>query len=185
MYAYVGLFTTAKRKARGDGIHVYRVDAATGAWTHVLHIGDLTEPSFLALSPDQRCLYAVHGDCDYATAFAIDRDTGQARLLNRATTGGNSIQSRPRAGPRHLAFHPTLPIVWVLNELDSTTTTYRWVGARGRLAPSQVITTLPTNFTGIAQPRRLPSRPMAAPCTVPIAVTTALPSIGPTPRPAC
>jgi 6-phosphogluconolactonase len=30
MFAYVGSFTTAQRKARGDGIHVYRVDAATG-----------------------------------------------------------------------------------------------------------------------------------------------------------
>ncbi len=31
MFAYVGSFTTAKRKARGDGLHVYRIDPATGA----------------------------------------------------------------------------------------------------------------------------------------------------------
>ena len=248
MYAYVGSFTTAKRKARGDGIHVYRSDAATGVWTHVQHIGELTNPSFLALSPDQRFLYSVHGDSDYASAFALDRQTGQARLLNHAATGGNngvrqavdpsgryllvanyasgtvavlpilpdgsladqhqllplpgepgphrtqqpssephdvvfdpsghfvlvpdkgldrifvfrfdastgrltpagpdSVKSRPGAGPRHLAFHPRLPIVWVLNELDSTTTTYRWDGQRGTLLPIQVITTLPTDFTG-------------------------------------
>jgi 6-phosphogluconolactonase len=48
--------------------------------------------------------------------------------------------------PRHLAFHPKLPIVWVLNELDSTT--YCWDAERGTLAPIQVITTLPTDFTG-------------------------------------
>jgi 6-phosphogluconolactonase (cycloisomerase 2 family) len=248
MYAYVGSFTTAKRQARGDGIHVFRVDAGTGTWTHVQHIGELTNPSYLALGPDQRCLYAVHGDCDYATAFAIDPETGRVRLLNAAATGGNNgvrqavdangkhlivanyasgtvgvlpirpdgslmdqaqlvslpgepgphrtqqtssephdvvfdptgrfvlvpdkgldrvfafgfdpdhgrltpaepnaTQSRPGAGPRHLAFHPRLPVVWVLNELDSTTTTYRWDGASGRLRPSQVITTLPTDFTG-------------------------------------
>ena len=247
-YAYVGSFTTAKRKARGDGIHVYRSDAATGVWTHLQHIGELTNPSFLALSPDQRFLYSVHGDSDYASAFALDRQTGQTRLLNHAATGGNngvrqavdpsgryllvanyasgtvavlpilpdgsladqhqllplpgepgphrtqqpssephdvvfdpsghfvlvpdkgldrifvfrfdagtgrltpaepdSVKSRPGAGPRHLAFHPRLPIVWVLNELDSTTTTYRWDGQRGTLLPIQVITTLPTDFTG-------------------------------------
>src|ERR1700720_801969 len=62
MYAYVGSFTTAQRNARGDGIHVYRVDPTTGDWTHVQHIGDLVNPSFLALSPDQRFLYSVHGD---------------------------------------------------------------------------------------------------------------------------
>jgi 6-phosphogluconolactonase len=76
MFTYVGSFTTAQRKARGDGIHVYRVDAATGMWTHVQHIGDLTNPSFLALSPDQRFLYSVHGDGDYATAFMLNGETG-------------------------------------------------------------------------------------------------------------
>jgi 6-phosphogluconolactonase (cycloisomerase 2 family) len=91
MFAYVGSFTTAQRKARGDGIHVYRVDAATGMWTHVQHIGDLTNPSFLALSPDPRFLYSVHGDGDYATAFMLNGETGQARLLNRGTTGGGTM----------------------------------------------------------------------------------------------
>jgi 6-phosphogluconolactonase (cycloisomerase 2 family) len=248
MFAYVGSFTTAKRKARGDGIHVYRVDSATGTWTHVQHVGDLTNPSYLALSPDQRFLYSVHGDEDYATAFALDPDTGHAKIVNRAATGGingvrqaidgagkfmvvanytsgtvavmaiaadgslkdqhqlvelsgergphriqqtgplphdivfdpsgrfvlvpdkgldrvfafrfdanggrlapteqGSVQTRPGAGPRHLAFHPKLPIVWVLNELDSTTATYRWDAESGSLAPMQVITTLPTDFTG-------------------------------------
>ena len=248
MFAYVGSFTTERRQARGDGIHAYHVDAATGSWTHIQHIGGLTNPSYLALSPDQRFLYAVHGDEDYATAFALDGGTGSAKLLNRASTGGlngvrqaidqagrfmvvanyasgtvavlrissdgslrdqhqlvalpgergphrvqqtgalphdivfdpsgrfvlvpdkgqdrvfafhfdagvgrltptaqGSVTTRPGAGPRHLAFHPRLPVVWVLNELDSTTTTYRWDADTGALDPVQVITTLPTDFTG-------------------------------------
>src|SRR5260221_11701722 len=90
MYAYVGSFTTAQRKARGDGIHVYRTDPATGAWTDVQHLGDLVNPSYLALSHDQRFLYSVHGDEDYATAFALDPVTGKAKLLNRAATGGKN-----------------------------------------------------------------------------------------------
>src|SRR5262245_42265798 len=247
-YAYVGSFTTAQRKARGDGIHAYRVDPATGAWTHVQHIGDLVNPSYLALSGDQRFLYSVHGDEAHATAFALDRASGEAKLLGKAATGGKngvrqavdpsgkflvvanyssgsvavlpimpdgslkdqhqlvqlpgepgphkveqasshphdvvfdpsgrfvliadkgldrvfvfrfdansgqltptevgSVKTRPGAGPRHLAFHPKLPVVWVLNELDSTTTTYRWEDKDGSLTPSQVITTLPPEFTG-------------------------------------
>jgi 6-phosphogluconolactonase (cycloisomerase 2 family) len=47
-----------------------------------------------------------------------------------------------------LAFHPKLPILWVLNELDSTTATYTWDAGTGALKPLQVITTLPTDFTG-------------------------------------
>ena len=100
MFAYVGSFTTAKRSARGDGIHVYRADPSTGAWTHVQHVGGLTNPSYLALSPDQHCLYAVHGDEDYATALALDADTGHVKVLNRAATGGrNGVrQALDRAG---------------------------------------------------------------------------------------
>jgi hypothetical protein len=79
MYAYVGSFTSAQRKARGDGIHVYRADPATGAWTQVQHVGDLVNPSYLALSHDQRVLYSVHGDEEYATAFAFDPKTGEAK----------------------------------------------------------------------------------------------------------
>ena len=32
MFAYVGCFTTAHRKARGKGIGVYRIDESSGAW---------------------------------------------------------------------------------------------------------------------------------------------------------
>src|ERR1035437_498180 len=35
LYAYVGCYTTAQRSARGDGIHVYRIDPQTAVWTHV------------------------------------------------------------------------------------------------------------------------------------------------------
>ena len=244
----MGSFTTAQRKARGDGINVYRIAPDTGAWTHIQHIGDLVNPSFLTLSPDQRFLYSVHGDEDYATAFALDPATGQARLLNRAATGGKngvrgtvdpsgkfllvanyasgnvavlpiapdgslkdqqqvvqlqgepgphkveqvsshphdivfdpsghfvlvpdkgldrvfvfrfdgatgrldptdqgSVRTRPGAGPRHLAFNPTSPIVWVLNELDSTIATYSFDTQNGALKPLQVMSTLPDEFTG-------------------------------------
>ncbi len=78
------------RKARGDGIHVYRVDPATGGWTHVQHVGNLVNPSYLALSHDQRVLYSVHGDSDFATAFALDPKTGEAKPLGRAATGGKN-----------------------------------------------------------------------------------------------
>jgi|SRR5215813_7159879 len=54
------------------------------------------------------------------------------------------------AGPRHLAFHPKLPVVWVLNELDSTTVTDRWEEKDGTLRPTRVITTLPPELTGLS-----------------------------------
>src|SRR5215467_13211155 len=77
LYAYVGCFTTAERHGRGDGIHVYRMDPGSGAWTHVQRMGDLVNPSFLALSRDRRFLYSAHGDESYASVFTVDRASGQ------------------------------------------------------------------------------------------------------------
>jgi hypothetical protein len=58
------------------------------------------------------------------------------------------VVTRRGAGPRHAAFHPTAPYAYVLNELDSTLTTYRFDSEGGGLVPLQVITTLPPAFTG-------------------------------------
>ena len=59
-----------------------------------------------------------------------------------------SVASRAGAAPRHVDFHPTLPFAYVINELDSTMTTYRYEPEKGVLKPLQVITTLPTSYTG-------------------------------------
>src|SRR5437660_11007352 len=103
MFAYVGSFTTVERKARGDGIHVYRADPASGAWTHVQHVGDLVNPSYLAVSRDERFLYCVHGDGDYASAFSLDREAGRAKLLNRAhARGKNGVRQSVHPGGKFL-----------------------------------------------------------------------------------
>ncbi|HVW85793.1 MAG TPA: beta-propeller fold lactonase family protein, partial [Bryobacteraceae bacterium] len=90
VHAYVGSYTTAQRQARGDGIHAYRIDGRSGAWAHFQHIGNLVNPSLLISSPDQRVLYSAHGDERYATAFSIDRETGELTPLGQADTGGTN-----------------------------------------------------------------------------------------------
>lgn len=56
--------------------------------------------------------------------------------------------ARKGAGPRHVAFHPTMPLLYSVNELDSTVTTYRFNRDNGALAPLQVVSALPQAFTG-------------------------------------
>jgi 6-phosphogluconolactonase (cycloisomerase 2 family) len=242
MFAYVGGYTTKDRDGRGDGIHVYRVDTSSGAWTHVQHVASEENPSLFTLHPDRSVLYSVHGGRSHVSAFAIDRTTGHLRLLNRQDCGGNNpvdaaldatgrflvvanyrsgavavlplgpdgalqkvsqafelegtpgpdpvqqtsshphavifdpsrrfvivpdkgldctfvfrfengrlalhqaMKSRPGAAPRHCIFHPSLPVLYVNNELDSTVTAYRWND--GRIEEIEISATLPDGETG-------------------------------------
>lgn len=246
-FAYVGSRTTKERNARGEGINVYRVDAATGSWTHVQLVTGLANPSYLAFDRTRRFLYCVHGDLSDASAFRIDAATGRLTFINHADTAGKnpvhlvvdptnrfvivanhitstlvvlernedgslgkltdsvaltgkigphrveqpfakphqvefdrterflvvpdkgldrvcvfaldprtgkltqtagSVAAREGAGPRHVAFHPTNAFAYVVNELDSTVTAYRFDSAAGALAAFQVVTTLPDTFVG-------------------------------------
>jgi 6-phosphogluconolactonase len=59
---------------------------------------------------------------------------------------------RPGAGPRHIAFHPALPLVFVANELDSTVATLCFDSARGTLSPQNTLSTVPAGWTGTNYP---------------------------------
>jgi 6-phosphogluconolactonase len=54
-----------------------------------------------------------------------------------------SGRSREGAGPRHTAFHPMLPIIYVVNELDSTLTAWGFEPLSGALEPLHTISVLP------------------------------------------
>lgn len=76
---------------------------------------------------------------DAVIAYRLD---GRRGVLVEA----GRVATRPGAGPRHIDFHPRRPFAYVVNELDSTITTYRQAGAR--LTPLQVVRSTPTDFTG-------------------------------------
>ena len=57
-----------------------------------------------------------------------------------APTAQGSIASAPGAGPRHAAFHPALPVLYVNNELDSTVTVFDW--RAGCATERQIVSTL-------------------------------------------
>jgi 6-phosphogluconolactonase len=94
---------------------------------------------------DRRGRFIVVPDKGLDATFVFSLDAATGKLVPAAPP---SVASRPGAGPRHADFHPTKPYTYVLNELDSTITTYRFDGERGALTPLQVITTLSTSFTG-------------------------------------
>jgi 6-phosphogluconolactonase len=94
---------------------------------------------------DRQGRFIVVPDKGLDKVFVYTLDTARGKLVPGDPP---AVSSRPGAGPRHADFHPAQPYVYVINELDSTITTYRIDPARGALTPVQVITTLPPSFTG-------------------------------------
>jgi 6-phosphogluconolactonase len=107
---------------------------------------------------------APHAHCivaDPSNRFALAADLGVDRVYVyrfdldgkslRHVEGGDAVM-RSGAGPRHIAFHPTLPLVFVANELDSTVATLRFDAERGALSPLNVLSTVPTGWTGTNYP---------------------------------
>ena len=247
LIAYVGAFTTPKRRGHGAGINVYRVDPSSGVWAHQ-QLLEVVNPSFLTLDRAQRFLYAAHADMEEVSAYSIDKQDGRITALNRQSCGGKNpvrlsidptgrwivvanyasgsvavlpvekdgtlgplsdlvslpgepgpdckeqasshphdivfdpsgrfiavpdkgvdrvfvfrleaasgkltpndppfVAARAGDGPRHIAFHPQEPWAYVINELSSSVTTYRFDAARGVLQPLQILPSVPSSHTG-------------------------------------
>jgi 6-phosphogluconolactonase len=246
MHLYVGGYT---KNPEGEGIGVYRFDPESGAIEHIETVGGIVNPSYLALGPDGRTLYAVAESpaAGSVVACARDPEKGTLRELNRQSSQGNgpchlsidatgrfvlvanygsgsiaalpigpdgrlepassAIQhegssvnpdrqegphahmilptpdgrhvyatdlgadrvfgytldatgtlaadpdaggpaAQPGAGPRHVAYSPNGATVYVINELDSTLTSYTRDARSGRLTPRLTVPTLPDDFDG-------------------------------------
>jgi len=52
------------------------------------------------------------------------------------------------AGPRHLTFHPNGQYAYLINELNSTLTAYRYHADAGTFEELQIVPALPEDFTG-------------------------------------
>ena len=94
-------------------------------------------------SPDLGFILAVDLGTDRLMAFRLDRERGALIPADPPWT-----QMPPGTGPRHLAFHPARPFAYVISELQSTVTVFRYVERRGTFEASQTISTLPDDFEG-------------------------------------
>ena len=245
-FAYVGCFTTERRKARGKGVAVFRIDPANGGWSFVDACDAVPNPHYVCLDHTQRFLYSAHGDSSEICSYAIDPQTGKLAFLNQQQTGGDNsstvmpdpsnryvvlangpgvavfpinkdgslaprsdlvipsgepgplrdeqhgphphqaifdltgrflvvpdkgldkvhvfrfdaahgklapcnppfVKARYGAIPRHVAFHPSRPYAYVVNEQDSTVNAYHWDTTRGELKPFQRVPTTPSSYVG-------------------------------------
>ncbi len=96
---YVGTYTNA---GKSRGIYLLELDPSSGALTPRGLAGEAVNPSFLAIHPTRRFLYAVGEVSDYqgrkdgaVASFAVDAKTGALTLLNQQSSRG--------AGPCYVA----------------------------------------------------------------------------------
>jgi 6-phosphogluconolactonase len=93
LLVYVGTYTAGK----SEGIYLYRLNLSSGELKHVATTKGVKDPSFLALSPSRRYLYAVNEVEEFAgkksgalSAFAVDQRTGELSLLNQQPSEGGA-----------------------------------------------------------------------------------------------
>jgi 6-phosphogluconolactonase len=109
--AYVGTYTS---KTNSKGIYAYRFDSEKGQLTSIGVAAETTDPSFLAVHPNGKYLYAVNeignfngGTSGAVSAFAIDAKTGALKFLNQVPTRG--------AGPCYVSLDKNGEFVLVAN----------------------------------------------------------------------
>jgi 6-phosphogluconolactonase len=247
---FVGTYSSGDN----EGVYTCELDSATGALARLHTSGAVKNPSFVAIHPSKRFLYAVSEVADYkdsgsgaVTAFALDSSTGKLSVLNHQSSTsagpchvvvdrqgknalvanyggataavlpiagdgklapasstvhheGHSVDASrqeaphphsinldpagrfafvadlgldkvmiyrldpvagtltandppaasvpPGSGPRHFAFHPSGKFAYVINEMKSTVTAFKYDAEHGTLEPIATVTTLPDGFTG-------------------------------------
>ena len=111
-------------------------------------------PHGIAFDPANRFAFIADLGLDKVMVYRLDAARGVL-----AVNDPPSAPTRPAAGPRHLAVHPSGKFAWVINELDSTITGFSLDAATGALRETQVISTLPEGFTGANCPAEISLHP--------------------------
>jgi 6-phosphogluconolactonase len=109
---YVGTYTQPQSSAKG--IYAFKLDAKTGKLAELGLMAETPNPTFLAIHPNGRYLYAINEINAFqgkragsVTAYSIDRASGRLTLLNQVSSGG--------PGPCHLIVDATGKTLLVAN----------------------------------------------------------------------
>ena len=88
-YLFIGTYTSGK----SEGIYVYRFNLTTGELKPVSTASGVSNPSYLAISPSRKFVYAVNENSGKlpgeVSAFDFDKKTGKLSFLNKQLSGGD------------------------------------------------------------------------------------------------
>ena len=98
-------------------------------------------PHTIVKDPHSDYVFVSDLGTDQIHVYSLNQETGQFNwVLSQSTQKG--------AGPRHFAFHPTLPYLFVSQELTSTIAVYKWLRETETLEYMASYRTLPASFNG-------------------------------------
>jgi len=102
-----------------------------------------SHPHDIVFDPSGRFIAVPDKGLDRIFVFRLDAANGKL-----VPNDPPFVATRAGAGPRHIAFHPQMPLAYVINELSSSVTTYRFNPQRGDLQPIQILPSIPASYTG-------------------------------------
>jgi 6-phosphogluconolactonase len=91
--------------------------------------------------PSGQRLLVCDRNLDRVFVYEFDQASGALRPAQYPVA-----QVSSGAGPRHLAFHPSAPLAYVLNETDSTISVFAYEAETGAMSILQTIPTIPRDF---------------------------------------
>jgi 6-phosphogluconolactonase len=89
--------------------------------------------------------FAVVCDKGIDKVMVYRLDPRQAKLVPNDPP---SASVQPGSAPRHLAFHPSRPYAFVINEIASTLTSFAFDEASGAIREVNTVSTLPAGYSG-------------------------------------
>ena len=107
---------------------------------------ETSHPHMIVTTPDNRFAVVPDLGTDKIYLYALDADRGKLDL-------SQTLDLPAGAGPRHVAFHPGLRMMYVINELDSTMAAFTY-DEDDNWSRLSVLSTLPD---GYQQPARRPN----------------------------
>lgn len=127
-----------------------KTDGSLGSGTDVIqHSGSSIHPErqtgphahCILPDPTNRFAIAVDLGMDKLMIYQMDLEHGKLQLHHE-------VNVHAGAGPRHLTFHPNGQYAYLINELDSTVTAYRYHSETGTFDELQIHSALPKDFNG-------------------------------------
>ncbi|WP_019911400.1 lactonase family protein [Paenibacillus sp. HW567] len=124
-----------------EGLPVRLTDTAVHTGQRNLPGQDKPHPHSAIFSPDEKFLFVSDLGLDLIRTYRINREKQTLEAL------GDTLLHEG-AGPRHFVFHPDGKSAYVINELDSTVTSFLYDSAEGTLTTVATVSTLPEGYSG-------------------------------------